>query len=157
MIVKVYSVLILSLFFILTQCSPQKDVGTKNTGSQFSAIYKDILSKNCVGCHSPGGSGFQSGATIDFSTQSLAYSTLVNGTVHGYSSNLSGQCNNVYLVQAQQPNSSYLLATLFNDYYKIDFVQSGCDPYSPSIHGASVGESEMNVIVNWINSGALNN
>ncbi len=147
----------LIVIVFINNCGSNKESLNTDIQPQFSSIYTNILSKNCVGCHSPGGSGFNSGAQIDFSTVSSAYSTLVSGLVHGNSANLGGQCNNVYLVQAGLPNASYLLATLFNDYYHINFVQSGCDPYPPSGHAASVGDDEKKALVGWINAGAQNN
>lgn len=141
---------------LLTQCNPKKDLDVTGVQGTFSSIYTNVLSKNCVGCHSPGGAGPTAGSDLDFSNQSTSYQSLKNGSVKGYSANGSGQCNNVYLVQSGQPQSSYLLATLYSDYYKTDFVRAGCDPYQPSGHGATVGADEKNAMVKWIQNGAAN-
>ncbi len=155
-IFQVASYFILLLPLGLTSCSPSGDTST-TLEATFTSLYNNVLSKNCVGCHQPGGSGFNAGALIDFSTHATSYSTLINRSTSGDTAVLNGQCSNVPLVLSGQPSSSYLLATLFTDYNHSDFYKTGCTPYSPSGHGATVGTSEKDAFVQWIQGGALDN
>jgi hypothetical protein len=142
---------------LLTHCDKKSLSPTGSSVSPtFSSLYDNVFSKNCVQCHSPGGSGPTAGVQIDFSSKSQGYSTLRTATVAGDSGVLNGNCTTVSIISAGNPNSSYLLATLSTDYNHSDFGKTGCLPYSPSTHGATVSSSELSAMVQWINNGAAN-
>ncbi len=144
----------------LTHCADKSNSPspTQNVEPTFSSLYTHVLSKNCVGCHEPQGSAtINANTTLNFTSLSLAYQTLTQGTSVGLAANISAECSNVPLIVGGEPLSSYLLATLFIDYFKTDFYKQGCTPHSPSAHGATVNSNEKSAFVQWIQNGALNN
>jgi len=152
------SIYLLSLLLLITRCDSSKSSKTSNVTSNFTSIYTHVLSKNCVQCHEPQGSATINNSTqIDFSTQAVAYQTLTSLTSTGVSANLNSQCSGVPLVSMGHADQSYVLATLSATYFHADFYKSGCTPYSPSGHGATLSSTETQAIVEWIQNGAINN
>ena len=112
----------------------------------FSDVYKNTLSGTCLGCHD--GTDPQK-SNLDFSTQATAYATLVGTTVTGDQS--SAACGSQTLVSASSPDTSYMLATLFDD-YRTAFT--ACDAY---VHETvSITDSQKSSMVDWITNGAAN-
>lgn len=151
------NIFILFTLLILVRCGEKTETTSTETAPNFSSIYTNVLSKNCVQCHEPSGSAtINNGTRIDFTNKAIAYQTLTSYTSSGYSANLSNQCTSVYLVVPGAPTNSYLLATLSESYHRANFMVANCTPYSPNAHGASLNSTDLNAMVQWITSGALN-
>lgn len=121
--------------------------------SNFSSIYSNLLSTDCMSCHVPGGVATSDGANFDLSTEDTAYSTLTSNTFGGTSS--SG-CGTVSLVDAGSASTSGLMAILFDDITNSDggFVLISCTPYSVHHSDQNISDEERTAITDWINNGA---
>lgn len=125
------------------------------TPGTFSNVYSNTL-KSCAQCHDGTDASVENG-TVDFSSQALAYETLLAGTVSGITA--AGTCAGVKLVDAGSPSTSYLLAVLFADYASgTGFAGDGdCVPYATHLEDQNVSASEKASMVQWIQDGAQNN
>lgn len=144
-------VLLILLSSILWGCSEEKN---STSPPSFTSIYTQVLvGQACVDCHSPGGDN--NGSQLDFSTQALAFSTLTNLKVTGATS--VGTCGDVFIV-GETPDTSFLAAVLFDDYYQDNFAGvAGCTPYNIHLSNQSLTDSEKANIIGWIQAGAPNN
>lgn len=153
--------LLVGTTFLLTRCGDKssnrsrsfifKDPGT------FTDIYTNTISTGCVQCHQPGGTATaDNNVQLDFTSQASAFSGLTSENVNGSIS--APKCPSVPLVVSADPTDSYLMGTLFPDYYKdSNFDNSAnCAPYQ---HGGQVNLSadEKNSILLWIQNGIPNN
>ena len=148
-----FAILVISVASLLLQgCG--SSVGTTSATATFTQAYSQVFGQPvCVNCHQPGGSPGAYGVNLDFTSQASAYSGLTSGNVAANDKTCSG----VRLVVPNNAPVSYLATILFGDYYKQnDFVVSGCTPDSAH-QQYGVSTSNENVIVGWINGGALNN
>ena len=150
----------LSTALLLHGCGSKDSSSTTAASGTFTNVYTTVLSTACIECHKPTGAAtLQDNVKIDFSTQALAYSTLVTGspTVHGASS--VGTCANAKLVTPSTVATSYLAGTLFSTYDVNNFAQiSGCTPYAGHLAMTlGITTDQQTSITTWIQNGAQNN
>lgn len=143
--------------FLLTRCGQQST--TTTVSGTFTDVYTNTLSTDCVSCHNPtnGAATLDNNTTIDFSSQSQAYTTLTAGVVAGMVK--APTCGGLQLVVASNPTNSYVLATMFSTYNTANFAgKNGCTPYNHANYGNfNLSAAEQTSIVNWIQNGAQNN
>lgn len=135
---------------------PQCGTKTSAPSGTFTAVYTNTLSTACGSCHVPGGAGTTDGTTLDFTTQTTAYSTLLNSVVSGGSS--KNTCPNIKIVVPGSPSTSYLVGTLITSYGGTAFetaTGTGCSPYAG--HSVNLSADEETSLTAWIQNGALNN
>lgn len=149
----VFFVGIIFLTFGLVQCGKIADEPASGT---FGSVYKALKNNSCQECHVPTGSAtVTSHVELDFTSQTTAYTTLINGTVKGSTS--VGTCSGVKLVVPSSPSTSYLAAVLFSSYSHDDFGKTGCTPYSThNSVDTHVTSTEQKSIIDWISNGAQN-
>jgi hypothetical protein len=122
----------------------------------FGSVYSTFNSAGCAECHAPSVSASAAhGSSLDLSSQSAAYSTLVGTKVTATDS--TSTCGNVSLVVAGNPSQSYLAAVLFSSYNTANFVESGCTPYNAHLSDQHLTSDEQTSIISWIQNGAQNN
>lgn len=86
--------------------------GTGGVQAKFSSLYGDYLS-NCKICHAPNAPGRTADIekTLDFTSMTTAYDTIVNGKASGLVGNQM-DCNSVPFIQKGAPDKSLLVASL---------------------------------------------
>jgi hypothetical protein len=146
---------VLALFVLLTlcHCGQAPETTPTYTSGTFSSVYNVTLKTACIQCHvSPGINGVK----LDFSTQALAYQTLLASKVTGNTT--SGICPNVSIVVAGNVSKSYLAAVLIAKYNTPNFSSvSGCSPYSVHLQDQNLSAAEQTSLTDWISGGALDN
>ena len=118
-----------------------------------TSLYSNVFSQNCIVCHVPGGAS--NGSTLDFSSITTAYQTLLSAHVSGTST--AGACASVRIVTPSHPETSYLEAVLDASYAKANFVQTGCTPYAVHLQNTNLSSAELSALSAWISNGAANN
>ncbi len=151
---------------LMTNCSPRQRDDRNHSDSEstdlmltaptLTSVYTNIFQPQCARCHQPGGSAFEAGATVDFSSQGQAFATLIGAKVAA--TDVSGTCGSVNLVSPGSAATSYVVATTIASYYSNPFVSGSCAPYS-HVNTGSVALSDADAanLTGWINSGAANN
>jgi hypothetical protein len=123
-----------------TATGPGPVADSASTQATFTEAYTAILQPTCSPCHHPGGEGsFQ-----DFSSQSTAYAALVGVKASGPSCGSSGDTRVV-------PGSASQ-SLLFQ---KVSEASPPCGSQMP-LGGPPLSSSQITLIENWINAGALN-
>lgn len=138
---------------VLALAGCQKE--TINSSSTFTTVYQ-TLSTACIECHKPGTAATDSNQVqLNFTTQALAYSTLMAGNVNGILTR--GSCPSVKLVSVGVPGSSYLVGTINQSYASSSFGGvSGCTPYNVHYSTLNLSTTQQNAIIAWIADGAKN-
>jgi hypothetical protein len=135
---------------LLSNCG-KKD---ESTSATFSTVYTETLSTACIVCHEVPGSGTQNGASLNFSSKALAYSTLTTGNVTA--TDAVGACGTVKLVTASSPSTSYLLGTIIESYRSDNFA--GVTNCTPNRHETlNLSSTQQSNLVSWVQGGAQNN
>ena len=127
----------------------------------FSSLYANYLN-NCAQCHAPGAVGATSNTekTLDFSTQSAAYNSLM-GKASGLSGNQQA-CNSVAFIVKDKPASSLLVASLDSATRSAFDLSSnpGCDTNAISDMAFKTGKAPsaafITALKTWIQNGAAN-
>jgi hypothetical protein len=152
--------LLTSSLFLLNRCGnrdsqPNSRSFISHDSGTFTDIYTNTLSGQCVACHQPGSSNNDE-STLDFTSQANAFTTLTTGTVVGEQK--APTCGKMPLVIANDPADSYLMGTLFADYYKGSNFNNDAD-CAPYQHGQQVqlSDDEKNSMLQWIQNGLPNN
>ncbi len=151
---------VLALSALLSGC----DTTLGNSGDpqpHFSSLYSTYLS-GCSQCHAPGAAGGTSTTekSLDFSTQSAAYSSLT-GSASGLSGNQQA-CNGVAFIVKDKPASSLLVAVLDSSTRSAFDLTSnpGCDNNAISDMAFKMGKAPSAAFVTalktWVQNGALN-
>jgi hypothetical protein len=136
--------------------TPESVTSDSSSSGTFSNIYKNTFKKACIECHVPSGAAtIDNRVKLDFTTQDLAYSTLISSKVSGMIG--SGTCGSANLIVAGDAKQSYLLAVLDAKYNSVNFAGiTDCSPYSVHLQDQSLSESELSSIATWITNGAKN-
>lgn len=94
----------------MTGGSPDMAGGTVQ--AKFSSLYGDYLS-TCKSCHAPNAPGRTKDTeqTLDFTSMTTAYNTIVNGKAAGLVGN-QADCNMVPFIQKGAPEKSLLVASI---------------------------------------------
>jgi hypothetical protein len=121
--------------------STTKSVDASGSGSAtFAEVYSTVISPNCS-CHtSAGGEGITSGK-LDMTSESTAFTNLVNVPAAGASCSGSG---------TRVVPDSAATSILFE---KVNPSSTRCGSQMP-LGGGSLSTSDVTLIENWINSGA---
>jgi hypothetical protein len=117
--------------------------GSSGTAPSFSELYTEIFSIQCKICHAP--NGVPEAATLDFSTEDIAYMELLGA--NGMGGATSCTTSPAPFVTPNRPEQSYLL-------FKVG-GQTGtiCGSLMPAPPGISKAQSDK--IRAWIMAGAL--
>jgi hypothetical protein len=147
---------LLALLMVLTHCGKVEEATGPASGT-FGHVYKAIKSNNCDECHVPTGAAtVNSNVQLDFTSQTTAYTTLMNTTVTGGAS--VGTCGAVKNVTASDPTKSYFAGIMVPAYRMDNFAgATGCLPVNTHIEQYSFSGDEQTSLTNWIKNGALNN
>jgi hypothetical protein len=138
------------------------DMGSGGVQAKFSSLYGDYFS-NCGSCHSPSGPGRTSDIekTLDFTSQSTAYSTLKTGDASGLVGNQMA-CNGVNFVGAT-PAASLIVAVLDSSVRQTydSPTKPACDSTAITDETVKVGSAPssqfLTALKQWITDGAQNN
>ncbi len=126
-------------------CVPTGDDDDATAAAGFSALYDDYFFE-CAACHAPDAPGRTDGieATLDFTDEDTAYTTIATGQASGLVGNQEA-CNGAYFV-GTSPETSLILAVLDED-VRAGFSLDG----NPGCDGDAI--SDMTVKVGYAPSG----
>jgi len=125
----------------------------------FTNVYADVIGVRCTGCHKPGGSGVTLG-NLDMSTQSLAYTNLVDVPASGTAAGTSGvTCASLSPPMSRVAPSNAAASLLFNKVFsKFAGTQPACgSPMPLPATAPPISQAQVDLIEAWITAGAANN
>jgi hypothetical protein len=131
---------LLTTTLVTAACGGSSTTTPDADSKSFASVYSTVIMPNC-GCHTTaGGEGITSGK-LDMTSESTAYTNLVN--VAGMGSACNGMGTRVV------PNS----ASTSILYEKVNPSSTRCGSQMP-LGGSSLSASDVSLIEAWINSGA---
>ncbi len=131
--------------------------------ASFASLYGDYLG-TCASCHAPGAPGRTSDIemTLDFSSKTTAYTTLMGGSATGLTGPTMA-CNGVRFVLPGKPGDSLALAVL-DENVRGTFdlpAAASCDKLTITDETVKVGTAPSAPFLvafrDWIQNGALDN
>lgn len=148
-------ILQISLLLFWAGCSSKDDSKTSSTSeSKFSQLYKSLFGNySCKQCHIPGGQAYDIQASeLNFSSKELAYSTLMNKSALSTSASF---CEGISYVHPGNPQLSYLVPVLIEEYNHLDFAgKENCQPLTTHNDFNNVTAVEKKLLLEWIQEGA---
>ena len=139
------------------------DANTGGVQPTFTSLYGDYF-QNCKNCHTPAAPGRTSDTedTLDFTSQTTAYSTIKTGMAAGLEGNFL-DCNGVPFVTASNPSQSLLLASLDQPTRNAFDLPTHpmCDMDANADQTLKVGTQPsaafITALKSWLTNGAQNN
>lgn len=123
----------------------------------FHSVYVSVLAPLCVDCHNPSGMATVSyNVQLNFSNKIAAYTSLIESQVNG--ANSAGTCGQVRIIEARDPEKSYLIGTLNKSYASGDFAGvANCRPYAGHYSIIHLSSWQQQELISWIQYGAFDN